>query len=596
MTAENPENRIKENGQEAPNMSVKDVYILCKSHLDIGFTDHAGKVVRQYVDQDFPKAIEVGRALQNTETPFIWTVGSYMLSKALDTDDGTLDQAVRDGIIHWEAMPYTPQTELMNEELLDYALQLSDNLGKRFGKKVISAKLTDVPGHTLGLVRALARHGVRFLHVGVNAVSPLPEGPRLFRWQLGTDEIVVLYCVGYMQLGDFAVLLDCNGDNSGPQTEEEVRALYADAARRYPGANVRIATLDDVAERVCALDMPVVQDEIGDTWIHGAGTDPWKISAYRAILRALEGKSLEEYDLRDNLLLVPEHTCGVNLSRYFRNGTDYYLPDMAKLTEDPGRKYMEYSWEEQRDYVRKAAEAVGLDLEQEMRVERPDLTGYRKEEDFCPEETEVELSYQLFDNADYDRFKKKYMKSFKYDFPWDFTKIGLPDYQGGIYPARAVEKWTRGSSRIYRLAFEGEVVELCGLPEVWLETDGEHVTLSWFNKAANRLPEAYWLKFRQLGEGWKLHKLGEWIDPHRVIGSLLIHGVERGVRNGQYRIDTLDAPLVAPFGRRLLDYEPDMQGETDLYFNLYNNIWNTNYPMWFGDDMKFRFVIGKTGE
>ena len=52
----------------------------------------------------------------------------------------------------------------------------------------------------------------------------------------------------------------------------------------------------------------------------------------------------------------------------------------------------------------------------------------------------------------------------------------------------------------------------------------------------------------------------------------------------------VDAALVAPFGRRLLEY-----GVTDLvpepWFNLYNNIWNTNFPMWFGDDVRFRFVL-----
>jgi len=29
----------------------------------------------------------------------------------------------------------------------------------------------------------------------------------------------------------------------------------------------------------------------------------------------------------------------------------------------------------------------------------------------------------------------------------------------------------------------------------------------------------------------------------------------------------------------------------DLYFNLYNNIWNTNFPMWYSDDALFRFKI-----
>ena len=70
----------------------------------------------------------------------------------------------------------------------------------------------------------------------------------------------------------------------------------------------------------------------------------------------------------------------------------------------------------------------------------------------------------------------------------------------------------------------------------------------------------------------------------------LIMGFDGGIRNSRLEIESLDAALVAPFGRRLLEY-----GVTDLvpepWFNLYNNIWNTNFPMWFGDDVRFRFVL-----
>ena len=27
------------------------------------------------------------------------------------------------------------------------------------------------------------------------------------------------------------------------------------------------------------------------------------------------------------------------------------------------------------------------------------------------------------------------------------------------------------------------------------------------------------------------------------------------------------------------------------HFNLFNNIWNTNFPMWYEDDARFRFVL-----
>lgn len=65
---------------------------------------------------------------------------------------------------------------------------------------------------------------------------------------------------------------------------------------------------------------------------------------------------------------------------------------------------------------------------------------------------------------------------------------------------------------------------------------------------------------------------------------------DNGITNGDVEICPLDSALVAPFGRRLLDFELNPEGE-DMYFNLYNNIWNTNFPMWYNDDTRFRFQI-----
>jgi len=74
------------------------------------------------------------------------------------------------------------------------------------------------------------------------------------------------------------------------------------------------------------------------------------------------------------------------------------------------------------------------------------------------------------------------------------------------------------------------------------------------------------------------------------VGSPLITGVDQGIRNSTVEIATLDAALVAPYGRRLYDFEAAPQKQ-DLYFNLYNNIWNTNFPLWYSDDTRFRFVL-----
>ena len=109
-------------------------------------------------------------------------------------------------------------------------------------------------------------------------------------------------------------------------------------------------------------------------------------------------------------------------------------------------------------------------------------------------------------------------------------------------------------------------------------------------KKASRLPQACWLKFRGYNSGCEIRKMGKWISPKDIVGSPLICATDYGIRSVKGEIESLDAVLVAPFGRRLLDFEENPSGE-DLYFNLYNNIWNTNFPMWYSDDTRFRFVI-----
>jgi hypothetical protein len=36
---------------------------------------------------------------------------------------------------------------------------------------------------------------------------------------------------------------------------------------------------------------------------------------------------------------------------------------------------------------------------------------------------------------------------------------------------------------------------------------------------------------------------------------------------------------------------PQIDGEHGIHFNLHNNAWNTNYPVWYGDDERFRFEV-----
>ena len=393
----------------------------------------------------------------------------------------------------------------------------------------------------------------------------------------------------FMEFENFAVGFGFTGDNGGPVDVEELRECYRQVQEKYPRANIHAATLNDVAELLGDMDLPVIEKEIGDTWIHGLGTDPWKLAAYRALQR--NAKQFVDKDITRSLMLVPEHTWGLNIQVNFPDCSNWKLKDFEKV-RTPERARMESSWQEQRMYVKRAAELIDYDLEKELRVEYPSLEGFAEAET----EADFEVSYQLFDNSNYQNYIRTYLRPEIFENgcdSWalsDFTKLGLPEYPGGIFTAQVRSAWKKGDTTIYKLTFCEELRQEQGVPEFFAIRTSETFELRWFGKKANRLPQAFWLKFKGLEEKWKVHKMGKWIDAEQILGSPLISGTDQGVRNSSLQIIPLDSALVAPFGRRLLEYNVQEKRQ-DLYFNLYNNIWNTNFPMWYSDDAKFRFLI-----
>ncbi len=573
---------------------IKDVLIIFKTHLDIGFTDLASNVVKQYLNELIPNAIKRGYELKGTDTPFVWTAGSWLINEALKKDtDGVVAQAIRDGIIAWHALPFTSFTETMSKELLEYALSISAGLDKRFGKKTIAAKMTDVPGHTRAMIPFFVRHGVEFLHIGINPAYPLPPIPSVCRWRDQNDEIVLMCQSDYgtpIEFDDFAISFVVAHDNTGTQSVEEIRQIYDKLREKYPDANVRAATLDEAAILLRKIkdSLPVVTSEIGDPWIHNAGTDPKKMSLYRELLRFIERNGIYA-DLSDNLLLVPEHTWGG--SEYmFDNFTDYDLEAFRRVPQE-AKALCEQSWIEQRHYIDEAQRVLGTDFA--YQVEEPDVS--RMTEIPIPS-VDFEISWQLFDNQDYKRFIKKCIKEEMQSVKWvwlDNTKYNLPEYKGGLFDAMPSHAYTDGIRTIIQFCFPEEIAQKQGLPCIYAILESDLIELRFFHMAANRLPQAYWFKYRWADESnWQIRKLGEWIDAEDVLYNPLLSATDYGVRNQTIEIETMDAPLVAPYGRRLLDAKAQADPQ-DMYFNLYNNIWGCNHPMWYQDDSRFRFVIHK---
>jgi hypothetical protein len=75
-----------------------------------------------------------------------------------------------------------------------------------------------------------------------------------------------------------------------------------------------------------------------------------------------------------------------------------------------------------------------------------------------------------------------------------------------------------------------------------------------------------------------------------------MHCVQKGFEyssgGARFSVETLDAPLVALGERSPLYFsndQPDMS--KGIHSCLFNNAWGTNYVMWYGEDVKARYVV-----
>jgi hypothetical protein len=336
---------------------IETVHVVFKTHLDLGFTDTAARVTARYVHEFLPRAIALAEKLERRDgdARFVWTTGSWLIHEALplgsEAERHALEQAIRTGHVRWHGLPMTTHSELMDAALFEHGISIGRRLDERFGLHTIAAKMTDVPGHTIGIVPLLARAGLEFLHLGVNAASAVPDVPEFFIWRAPDgSEVVVNYARSYgaTELGvavapgtTAALHLAHTGDNHGPPAVEEVEALFSRLRSEYPTARIVASTLDAFAADVLAArtGLPVVDAEIGDSWIHGVASDPVLTARLRALLRlrtewlrsgALVAGSPECDAFSDGLLLVPEHTWGKDLKTYLPDYVNYEKADFRR--------------------------------------------------------------------------------------------------------------------------------------------------------------------------------------------------------------------------------------------------------------------------
>jgi len=353
------------------------------------------------------------------------------------------------------------------------------------------------------------------------------------------------------------------------------------------------------------------------------------------------------------LLLVPEHTWGMDEKTWLNDHEAYSAVEFAAAREKPNFRSFEASWAEQRAYITEAVrELEGSTLAQEARNRlaaiKPEIpkfpwighplienqtidsswlrglgdpyTGALTELTHKPSKRVLAdfahplawLRYQTFSEIDYERFFHQYIRHEEQNNGWsreDFTKPGIEKANpiSRLWRLVATGFYGEGNECWFGLNLEEEVEANYGCPRVFYlhyvfsnEKPEIDIDLLWFEKRACRLPEALWLSFeppQPQGAKWFIEKLGQWVSPLDVVenGNRHLHACSRVRMESDdlaMTIESLDATLVAPGRPSLLDFNNELPDMTQgVHFNLYNNLWGTNFPMWLEDDCRFRFRL-----
>lgn len=559
-------------GQEPPvDETVEKVHVIFKTHLDVGFTDMAAKVVETYFDRFIPGVLSLTDqiAREHRADRYIWTTGSWLIYRYLEEaspeNRRRMERAIEAGDFVWHGLPFSTHTELMDRSAFRLATAYSARLDQRFHRKTIAAKMTDVPGHSRGVVPVMAEAGLELLHIGENDASANQAIPPLFIWKSPDGaELMVMYQHSYGDVmalpgGRTAVSISFTNDNQGPHTLEQVAGIYASLRKRFPRARVFASDLNALAAEIRLLkqQLPVVTQEIGDTWIHGPGSDPLLMARFREVSRLrrewiAQGRLAANGDVDaafgKQFLRIPEHTWGLSIG--FLQHKDVY--DMAAFRASrnlPEFRRMERSWAEKRANLdvaigtlpQELAAEAGARLKslQPVRTDRKKLhrldsaAGVHATKHFrigfdaktgaisSLEDRETGrqwagpahdlglFSYQTFSQADFDRFMDQYIPAKYRKAGWaigSWSKPGMDKTgaKSALYLTALKQLWHEKRSDGHLFLAELEVPDAgdSGCPrEITVETflpDHEptvKLVLKWFNKPASRLPETLWFSF-----------------------------------------------------------------------------------------------------
>lgn len=347
--------------------TIRQIYVVAHSHLDIGFTRPPDEVARDYKD-----SIDMAMRFAREHPDFRWTIESaWMLQEWLRrTDDAELVDELRDliqaGRLALGMAFGNMHSGLMGAEESNRLVYLGHRLRRQLGLKAEVAFQNDVPGFTWAFPRVLAGSGVRFLVNGLNLFigggnslgvsrNPFywvgPDGSRVltwfaydsymegFRWKLGSqfpiaelERIVPRRLAWLEQNGyryDTYMLMRGTGDNSGPLDALGALERIREWNRSHPELQMRMSTADEFFRYLTDRygdDYPTASGDATGHWATVKLRVPETTGKMRQASSALpaaetaatvaaivHGSTFPRYDFEEawqTLLTFQEHTTG----------------------------------------------------------------------------------------------------------------------------------------------------------------------------------------------------------------------------------------------------------------------------------------------
>jgi alpha-mannosidase len=211
-----------------------------------------------------------------------------------------------------------------------------------------------------------------------------------------------------------------------------------------------------------------------------------------------------------------------------------------------------------------------------------------------------QFMHERFSLDNVRQFMAAYTRNWARDPYGDFGKGGMPEPDKSPYAAITPAGWqatvkrspigddvvlsttdTRGLAKSYQLRFSFPRSAAC-VDVTWTVTD----------KTADPIPEGGWLclPLNVEAPAFRVGRIGGTMDPARDIifgANRNLMGVDRaitvraGERGAGVAAASADLPLWSLGKPGLWLYEPTyVPTRAELFANLYNNEWNTNYPLW----------------